>query len=179
MGLSALSLVLILGLAFFARYHDGPIGPIPGGVLRSGDWLDLYGPDRPTRREVTLVELQTLSTARSRTTGLMEQDGTFYLPCDLGFIARRAPRPTRWIMQAVIFGKRWHEAVVGDGRVVLRVDGNRYAARATSVDDPAVRARLEAEIEAQAARFLGGPLDSTRAPGPIRFFRLEERAAKD
>ena len=32
-----LLVVAILGVAFAARYHNGPLGPIPGGPLRAGE----------------------------------------------------------------------------------------------------------------------------------------------
>ena len=49
--------VLILALFLGARLHDGPLGPIPGGALASGEWVDPASPDWSFAKDIAEIEL--------------------------------------------------------------------------------------------------------------------------
>jgi hypothetical protein len=107
-----------------ARLHDGPIGPLTGGVFRAGevtappaDWS--FAADTDTLELELPPEL-----GRSITTWLVVQDGKLYVPC------------------GVAAGKRWPHAVLRDGRVRVRLDGKIYELSARRVDDPATLSRV-------------------------------------
>ena len=159
---------------------DGPTGPFPGGRLRAGDLESQPSVDWATvTRDVEplFVELQLVEPPRSRTTGAMLYEGELYVPCDLGFIWRRIPAPTRWMLSLIYRVKGWHEDAERDGRVVLRVSGTRYERRAVRVTEPGLLAALRSQLEADAERMLGEPLGSVPTSGPrdIWFFRIDPR----
>jgi hypothetical protein len=96
---AAILLVSLVGTVFVVqRVSDGPLGPFAGGPLRAGtlvsepnvDWSFLDG-----GRE---LELQLVDPPRSRITGALVFDDQLFVPCDLGFIWRRAASaPFHWI----------------------------------------------------------------------------------
>jgi hypothetical protein len=176
----------IVGTGVVARFSDGPIGPFPGGQLQSGthvtdanvDWsLAIGGESERQGAEPLFVELQLVEPLGSRTTGAMVYEGQLFVPCDLGFLWRRVPAPPRWMLSLIYRFKRWHEDVLLDGRVVLRVGGKRYEREAVRVTDPELVKALRLEVEAGAARMFGAPLGEVPTDGPrdIWFFRLEPR----
>src|SRR4029434_4165943 len=101
------ALVVLGAVGFFApRFvHDGPIGPIPGGPLRSGTLADAPVGDWSFAREVKEIEMQLESQGRSRTTWILVRDGAAWVPCSLGFPP----------------GKTWYEDAQRDGRAILRL----------------------------------------------------------
>lgn len=172
-----LAVVLASAALFVAsRFSDGPLGPIAGGPLRSGelvtdanvDWVAVGA------RE---VELQLVDPPRSRRTGSLVLDGQLYIPCDLGFIWRRIPSAGFRAIARVLWAvKHWHEDALRDGRVVLRIAGKRYERQAVRVTDPEVLAKLRALMETNAARYLKVTLsDEPADPEAIWFFRIDPR----
>ena len=153
---------------------------MPGGALRSGPLVSMAPAHWPLSSGTNLIEIQTCAPVRSRTTGIMEEDGRLYVPCDLGFIWKRAKPPARWPM--ALFGtfKNWHQTVLRDGRVVVRAGGQRYPFTAVRVEDPALHARLRDQIDGEAKRVVPRGLGPHPDPGAdpeqsIWFFRLDPR----
>lgn len=129
LGLAVLAIaVLAVGLVFGARFHDGPLGPIPGGPMTgeraaepAADWS--FAVDRDT------VEVEVNPVApRSVTVWIVGHEGTPYLPAAFGS------------------RKRWARQLAADGRTVLRVDGTLYERQAVRVTDEALLEELRAEL---------------------------------
>ena len=120
------------------------------------------------------IELQLVSTGKSRITGAFVHDGELYIPCDLGFIWRRVPDPSsRRILHTIWLFKDWHERAAEDGRAMLRVDGKRYEATLTRFEDPELEAVFRARLEAAAGEYFGG--DGIRPGGDPKlmwFFKV-------
>jgi hypothetical protein len=114
-------------VALLARFSDGPIGPFPGGPLRSGEFAAELPPDWSFAREVGEIELQTEQPAVSRTVWVLVLDGELYVPC--GY-----PQ-----------AKRWPEQVARDPDAVLRIEGVRYRGRLERVSELDLLERLLAE----------------------------------
>lgn len=130
--LAALIALLFVG----ARFHDGPLGPIPGGPLLDGELVSAPVTDWSFASDVEEIELQLESESRSRTVWVLVTQGQAYVPCALG-------TPP---------GKRWHERAAQDGRAVLRIDGRRYPVTLVRTDDPALGDALRAEVERKYSR---------------------------
>lgn len=172
------SIVLLIAAVLVAqRVSDGPMGPISGGPLRAGelvtdanvDWSYFPGGE---------IELQLVEPAGSRITGAFVHERELYVPCDLGFIWRRVPSTRfRLILSAIYRVKHWHEDAVRDGRVVLRIKGNRYERQAVRVTDPALLATLRSVIEDAADKVFSPPglMDVPADPEAIWFFRMDPR----
>jgi hypothetical protein len=125
--------LVALGVAgyFAPRFlHDGPLGPIPGGPLRSGALVETPVTDWSFARDVSEIELQLETQGRSRTTWILVRDGTAWVPCSLGFPP----------------GKTWYEDAQRDGRAILRIEGKRYPVQLTRDDDPALADFARAEV---------------------------------
>ena len=144
--------VLIAALFLGARLHDGPLGPIPGGALASGEWVDPASPDWSFAKDVAEIELQLEGQTTSRITWILVRDGAAWIPCSLAFPP----------------GKTWYQRVATDGRAVLRIDGKRYAVTLTQDADPTLPDFALGEV----TRKYGKP-----APGDggVLFFRVEPR----
>jgi hypothetical protein len=113
---------LLIALAFVgARFHDGPLGPIPGGPLASGDVVTQPVDDWSFAADVPEIELQLASQTRSRTTWIVVHDGKAYVPASTQFPP----------------GKTWHQSALEDGRATLRIAGKRYPVTLAKLDDPA------------------------------------------
>jgi hypothetical protein len=150
------ALALLGALAFLAaRFHDGPLGPLPGGPLAAGDEVAEPVSDWSFVKDVAEVELQLASQDTSRTTWILFHDGVAYVPCSLGFPP----------------GKRWHEQAAADGRATLRIAGRRYPVLLTKLDDAATQA-LAAPIRAEVERKYGRPPPSDAG---VWLFRVESR----
>ena len=95
-GWAAALVAAVLAAALYTahRRSDGPLGPLSGGPLRSGeraaepdvDWSSVIV------EQDQLVELELVATGESRLTGAFVYQGRLYVPCDLGFVWRRAPK---------------------------------------------------------------------------------------
>lgn len=144
--LALVGVAAVVGIV--ARYGDGPVGPWPGGPLRSGSLAAEASPDWSFARELPTIELETLASGRSRTTWVLVVGDNLYVPCGLPGI------------------KRWPHALAQDPRVVLRLAGRRYERSAVRVTDPEVISELGAE----AAR-------KYKASGDFEvwFFRMDPR----
>jgi len=176
-GVSVLTILLITAGLVAQRFSDGPTGPISGGPLKSGelvadpdiDWAFTVGQE---------IELQLVEPMRSRTTGVMVHEGELYVACDLGFIWARFSGQRRWILNLIYLFKRWHEDVLRDGRVVLRIDGKLYERQAVRVTDPELLGLLRRQVEVEVARWISPePLAAapTNGPNDIWFFRMDPR----
>lgn len=177
---AALVVVLIGTVLVAQRVSDGPMGPISGGPLRTGPLVSDADADLSAFPGGE-IELQLVDPPGSRTTGALVHDGQLYVPCDLGFIWRRVPSTRfRFILSAIYRVKRWHEDALRDGRVVLRIKGNRYERQAVRVTDPELLATLRSNLEAGAEKFFSpsGLLKDVPAdPEAIWFFRMDPRSA--
>lgn len=166
-------LVTLLGGCSFL---DGPTGPFPGGQLRAGDLVSEHDVEWPVG-EIGMIELQLVEPLGSRTTGAFVHEGQLYVACDLGFVWRRIPAPTRWMLSLIYRVKGWHEDALRDDRVVLRIAGKRYERRAVRVTDPGSVAALRSRMESMVEEMLGSPLGElpTEGPNDIWFFRMDPR----
>jgi hypothetical protein len=154
----ALGIVALALLVFFgARLLDGPLGPIPGGPLESGEIVAEPVSDWSFAKDVAEVELQLASQGRSRTTWVLVHEGQAYVPCSLGFPP----------------GKSWYQEAVTDGRATLRIEGRRYPVTLTKLDDAAQK-QLEPVILAEVTRKYGTPPPSDAG---VWIFRVSSRAA--
>ncbi|MEM7411764.1 MAG: hypothetical protein AAF430_16155 [Myxococcota bacterium] len=172
----------LLGLAGWGgvhavrRFHDGPLGPLPGGPLEAGPRVTDPDVDWDFAERTVLAELELESTRVSRTTGILVHEGVLYVPCDLGFIWRRVDPRYRWFLGLVWRLKHWHEDALRDGRVVIRLAGKRFVRQAVRETDPDRLEALCIRSEAMAERFFQAPLaDAAADPEAIWFFRLDPR----
>jgi len=121
--------VALIALVFFgARFHDGPLGPIPGGPLAAGDLVTEPVTDWGFAKDTAEIELQLDAENRSRTVWFFVLDDKGYVPCSLGFPP----------------GKKWHEQAAADGNATLRIDGKRYPVKLAKLDDSVVEQMGEA-----------------------------------
>ncbi len=181
LGIGLLSLVAVpVGIGVVARFSDGPIGPFPGGTLRTGtlvsdpdvEWA--FG-EWAFAEGVGLVELALVEPPGSRIVGAVVHEGRLFVGCDLGFIGRRAPGMFGRILPMHRL-KRWQEHALRDGRVVLRIAGKRYERQAVRETDPERLATLRSIWEEMASRFFSSPLlDVPTDPKEIWFFRMDPR----
>lgn len=118
--LGFVGLIALAGVgALAARFHDGPLGPFPGGKLSGTVVTD------PPRWSAILAGVSRLelevnpSHPRSITTSYLLHDDALYVP---SVMAAR---------------KSWPQQVLADDRVVLRIGGKLYERRAVRVTDPA------------------------------------------
>lgn len=151
----AAGVLLLVAIGFAARWHDGPIGPFPGGAM-TGDVVRVpvrdWGALLPANEDFSQhVELQVWpGEPRSITIGYIVRGGKLYVLALLG--AR----------------KTWPALVTADERVILRAGKKLYPLRAVRVTDPA-------ELEPLAIA-LGELEPGTRADPdalPTWYFRLE------
>ena len=136
LGYSVLVLVAAFAIVWIAaRLHDGPLGMIAGGPLKSGELVTV--PPEPDWRfvhDIPTVEFQLLSPARSRTTWILEVDGNIYIPC--GYMSTAVGR--LW--------KQWPIEAERDGRAILRVDGKRYTRQLARIQEGEIVEKLTSEI---------------------------------
>lgn len=147
------ALVIVIALLFgAARFHDGPLGPIPGGPLASGEIVTQPIDDWSFAADVQEVELQLASQDRSRTTWIIVHDGRAYVPAAVEFPP----------------GKTWHRSALADGRATLRIAGKRYPVTLAKVDDPV---RLAAIREVASTKY------PNRPGGDVWVFGVTSRSA--
>jgi hypothetical protein len=135
--------------AFVARFHDGPLGALPGGPLRAGLLQDSPILDWSFAADEERIEMQLLSQNLSRTTWLLVRDGAAFIPCSLSFPP----------------GKSWHRIAVRDGRALLRIRGRRYTVVLERVEDADLAQKLGYVLR---AKYGHEPLGS----GGIWYFRV-------
>jgi hypothetical protein len=132
-------LVALIALLFFgAQFHDGPLGPIPGGPLAAGELVSEPISDWSFAKETGEIELQLDAQTRSRTVWFFVLDGKGYVPCSLSFPP----------------GKKWHQLAAADGNATLRIDGKRYLVKLTKLDDAVVQQMGDA-VRAELTRKYG------------------------
>lgn len=108
-----LGLGLIIGsVVVAARFGDGPVGPLIGGDLRSGDIVQtpIIDWSFATERE---IEMQLVGDSTSRTIWFFPAGDHAYIPAGLSFPPR----------------KSWHVRAAASGRAILRIAGKRYPVR--------------------------------------------------
>jgi hypothetical protein len=137
-GILAALVTAILVTSIAARFHDGPLGMLPGGPLAAGELVSTPVEDWGFAEEVETIELQLEQDETSRTVWILVRDGRAYIPCSLGFPP----------------GKSWHTRAKLDGRAVVRISGKRYPVELTRIDSPPVEASLKRLV---AAKYSGGP----------------------
>ena len=182
---AGLLILVAIGSVFIAqRLSDGPLNDLlPGGPFRTGT---LAGKDaslatrlsESTEGTMRPIELQLVDPPTSRYTGIMVHDGQVYVPCDLGYMWGRFEGRARTILHLIYLFKHWHEDALRDGRVVVRVDGERFEGQAVRVTDPALIAALRKQLEAMAAHWMAPkalPPAPTSGPNDIWFFRIDPR----
>ncbi len=82
------------------------------------------------------------------------------------------------ILSVIYLFKGWHEDVMRDGRVVLRIEGKLYERQAIRVTDPELLGRLRRQVEVAVAEWIAPePLAAAPTDGPndIWFFRMDPR----
>jgi hypothetical protein len=135
----AVAIVASIALVYFgARFHDGPLGPIPGGPLSAGEAVSQPITDWTFAKETGEIELQLASQRQSRTVWFFVIDGKGYVPCSLGYPP----------------GKAWHKQAVVNGAATLRIDGKRYPVTLTKVDD-AIAQQMRETVRAELTRKYG------------------------
>jgi hypothetical protein len=147
-------IVVVTGVVEIARFHDGPLGMIPGGPLVAGELVAVAPADWNFATGVQEIEMQLDYEKTSRTTWVLVKDGVAYIPCSLSFPP----------------GKRWHKAADQNGEATVRIGGKRYPVTLTRVKDEA----LATEIGKVAlAKY---PAAARTSAGGAWFFKIEPRA---
>jgi len=143
---------IAMAVAFAAGFHDGPIGPFPGGPFQGPvtrgpepDWSFL---DRTDGIDIEVDSAQ----PRTVHVWVLRDGNAVYVP------------------SALAAKKKWPAQVVADPRVRLRVDGKIYERHAARVTDPAQVQKL---IDAVSDKYHAGHGD----PESTWFFRLDPPAA--
>jgi hypothetical protein len=119
----ALGVVLIALVFFGAQFHDGPLGPIPGGPLVAGELVTEPVTDWSFAKDTAEIELQLDAQTRSRTVWFFVLDDKGYVPCSLGFPP----------------GKKWHQLAAANGDATLRIEGKRYRVKLAKLEDSVVQ----------------------------------------
>ncbi len=176
-GVVVVLVIVVTGAVVVQRMADGPSGPIAGGKLKSGElvqaadvnWEEAFG-DEP----FASIELELVSTGTSRITGAFVHEGSLYIPCDLGYLWRRAPETSsRLILGTIWLFKDWHEKAAEDGRVVIRLHDKLYNGEAVRVMDEVMLAQFRGRVESAAAEFFGTFREVEVSPEDIWFFRVD------
>lgn len=158
-GIALLALIgLLVVVAVFARFADGPIAILPGGPFRSGELVDDSNVDWSFAQAVEEVELQLVEPPRSRTVWIVVHEGAPYVPC--GFLD-------------VPLWKQWPYEALEDGRVVLRIEGRRYERQATKVTDSDEYLAVRQLVGEKYGLGAGQRVD----PDEVWVFRLDPRPA--
>lgn len=151
LGLAALGGFVVL------RFHDGPLGPLPGGALVRGALSEDQKPRWETAGIGETVELEVRPGAPwSVTIWAVVYEGNLYISADF--------------LNPI---KRWPYFVLEDPSVEVRAAGRRYRCSALRVEDPGLVAALRGAF----ARKYALPPDGFAAHAAVWFFRLEPRPA--
>jgi len=136
----------LVGVGVFARFHDGPIGPFPGGRLVAGAPVAAPVTDWSFAAAIGTLELEVSPDhPRSVTTWFVVVDGVLYVP------------------SASAAKKTWPGLVEQDGRVRVRVDGKLYELQATRVSDAAIGKHLSEAVTAKYGIGDGQPVEGAWA----------------
>jgi hypothetical protein len=142
--------VLVGAVVLAARLHDGPLGPLPGGSLASGEVVTAPVADWSFATDIQEIEMQLESQTTSRTVWFLVHEGKAYVPAAIEFPP----------------GKTWPQAALEDGRAVLRIAGKRY---------PVTLVKVEDETLANAIRETASRKYPARPGGPVWFFAVQPR----
>ena len=154
----AAGVLLLVIVAFAARWHDGPLGPFPGGAM-TGEVVDAPVPDwgalLPANADLgEHIEVQVSPDApRAVTTSYIVRNGKLYVFALLG--AR----------------KSWPAFALANDRVIVRYGGKLYPLRAVRVTDPAELAPLAVQLEE-----IEPGATANADTLPTWYFRMEPRA---
>jgi hypothetical protein len=148
----------LVAVVTVARFHDGPLGPFPGGELEGGELVHEPILDWRFAADFPEIELQLVDPPRSRTTWVLVREDQLYVPC-------------AWPES---FLKQWPHQALRDGRVVLRIAGKRYERQAVRVTDPEVHA----ELTALGARKYDYERPDVPDPEGLWFFRMDPRPGR-
>ena len=143
--------VLLAGVFIAARFHDGPLGMVPGGALVAGEIVAAPVGDWKFA-DVDTIEMQLDGESTSRTTWILVNERRAFIPASLSFPP----------------GKRWHKAADANGAAWLRINGQRYAVTLTRVHDDALQAQLKGAV---GKKYGGGP----PGDGGVWFFEVVSR----
>ena len=153
-GIVAVLLLCVAAAFVGARFHDGPLGLIPGGPLSSGELVSSPVSDWSFATSVDTIELQLTEDDTSRTTWILVSKDRAYIPCSLGFPP----------------GKNWHLRADEDGRSIVRILGKRYPVTLKRLSDSTLEPELEAMV---GSKYGGGP----PSDAGVWFFAVEPRAS--
>ena len=143
--------LLLAGVFIAARFHDGPLGMVPGGALVAGEIVAAPVGDWKFA-DVDTIEMQLDGEATSRTTWILVNEGRAFIPASLSFPP----------------GKRWHKTAEANGKAWLRINGQRYPVTLTRVHDNALEAQLAGIV---GGKYGGGP----PGDGRVWFFEVVSR----
>jgi hypothetical protein len=148
--LSIALVLLVTAVALGARFHDGPLGPFPGGALARGPLVTQPVTDWTFAASIPEIELQLEKQDRSRTVWVLVHQGQAFVPAATAFPP----------------GKSWHRTALEDGRATLRIDGKRY---------PVTLAKVEDETLTAAVREVAGRKYGAGPGGEIWLFSVASR----
>ncbi|HTO52414.1 MAG TPA: hypothetical protein VMR50_03425 [Myxococcota bacterium] len=155
-GLGIVVLLVVAAIAALfggARLHDGPLGPIPGGSLASGELVSQPPSDWAFAKDVPEIEMQLAYENTSRTTWVLVRDGVAYIPCSL-------TTPP---------GKTWYKHADENGAAIVRIAGKRYPVTLHRVTDEPTRQALG---QVAVAKY---PQAARVSSGGAWFFQIEPR----
>ncbi len=151
-GILAGLVVAIALLLFVVRMGDGPLGPLLGGPLESGELVGAPVRDWGFAASIEEIEMQLVADDVSRTTWILVDGPRAYIPAALGFPP----------------GKDWYVRADVEGAAIVRIDGKRYPVRLVVANDEATRDSLR--------RIAVAKYTSGRPPeGEVWFFELRSR----
>ena len=145
--------LVFLGLltALVARRLDGPLGPLAGGSLRTGAFVEEPVLDWSFASEAQTIEMQLLTPPRSRTTWILVRDGQAYIPCGA---------PSFRLL------KQWPHEAMRDGRAIVRIGGRRHPVILARINDAETTADLDRVMRTKYPVSTGGPSE-------VWYFRLD------
>ncbi|MEX2204920.1 MAG: hypothetical protein WEF50_01695 [Myxococcota bacterium] len=153
----AVVVLLVAGLFVGARFHDGPLGLVPGGALVAGERVAAPVGDWAFATDIDTIELQLDGESSSRTTWVLVNQGRAFIPASLSFPP----------------GKRWHKTADQNGAAWLRIGGQRYPVTLTRTKDEALETQLRSVV--------GNKYDVGPASGEdgVWFFEVVSRPVSD
>ena len=140
-GLVLAALLAVAALLTGARFADGPLEIIAGGPFSSGERFQGAEPDWDFVSDRPTVEFQLLEPARSRTSWIIEHEGSIYIPS--GYMN------TTWGK----IWKQWPIEAERDGRALLRIVGKIYERQLVRIKDGPAVAPVVAKLT---AKYFGG-----------------------
>lgn len=146
LGLAATAVVSVL-----ARFHDGPLGPIPGGPFEAS--TSTVAPNLAALGRADTVEIEVgQESPLTRTTWILAHDGFIYIPAGMAET------------------KSWPEQAEKDGSIRLRSGSDVYRFGVAKITDPSLRDSLLQEVNKKYG--LDGKPEDAMAQGTW-FFRLD------